>query len=337
MAKFVDIAPPPPPQFSKDETVTDSSSKKTEKVDSSKNVPKKSGFFKKMFGKKELLVSEEPKQPAMPPEEFELDLEKIRDDFRIPKKEERSKEKPVKAKKEKKKLKEPKVKNKSSKSATWTEGDIVEEIHKPKVKGPRWDVEEPVAIKSKVVSKTKTIKPKMKNVKSSVKKVKVVKHPKEVSVNAPSIKKEKLVMKKVKLPKMRTAVDRVIEQYFKSVEREQQLIQKELENIVVHPKKALQKGPNEYIIHHNEKLIKSMKNLLAAIKSIDHEKFDKRVSANKKDFQKWVTKILQDEKKAEEQRNKILKQKMKELMKKYGEGINKDIQDKKYELNSQNP
>jgi len=126
----------------------------------------------------------------------------------------------------------------------------------------------------------------------------------------------------------------MIAQYFKNVEFEQELIKKELEKIVADPKKALKKKPNNYLIHHNERLIKSMKHLLAAVKSIEDVKSEKSLQGNKKKFENWINKILVLEKKAEQQRNFVLQKKIGELFEAYAEGLNKDIFDKKYELSN---
>lgn len=130
----------------------------------------------------------------------------------------------------------------------------------------------------------------------------------------------------------RTMIDKTIEQYFKTVEKEQDLIQKELERIVARPKTGLTKSSEKYIIHHNEKLIKSMKHLLTVIQSIDDIKFQKSVQANKKAFETWVKRILEKEKNAEMQRNTLLKKDLIKLFKDYAAGLNKDVDDKKYEL-----
>lgn len=347
----LDIAPPPPPKFlnDKEERNPDTSIEDKEKkvVNGSE---KKKGLFGGIFGKKKTDTSEVKELS----DHEELNLEKLRQDFGIPTRE----EKPHLQTPKKNNLPlppAPEIKE-PVKSASWDEGDILEEMHKPKEEGPRWDVEEPNHIKApKKVSVKKTSKKIVKKpikkitkiavIKKSVKKVSakpVVKKPlKKVTPKKLVVKKKKIVVKKtvIKKPKLKKpkkgSVDKVIDEYFKSVEREQKLIQKELEQIVVHPKKALKKTSNDYVIHHNEKLIKSMKELLAAIKTIDNEKFDKNVQSNKKAFSAWVKKILDSEKSAELQRNKILKQKMKEILKEYGLGINKDIVDKKYELDSQ--
>ncbi|MBC8495590.1 hypothetical protein H8D36_05525 [archaeon] len=345
----LDIAPPPPPKFlnDKEEKNPDTSmgDKKKKVVNGSE---KKKGLFGDIFGKKKIDISEVKELS----DHEELNLEKLRQDFGIPTRE----EKPHLQKLKNKGLPPaPEIKE-PVKSANWDEGDILEEMHKPKEEGPRWDVEEPDHIKApKKISVKKTSKKIIKKpikkitkvaaIKKSVKKVSaksVVKKPlKKVTPKKLIVKKKKIVVKKtvIKKPKLKKPkkgnVDKVIDEYFKSVEREQKLIQKELEQIVVHPKKALKKTSNDYIIHHNEKLIKSMKELLAAIKTIDNEKFDKNVQSNKKAFSAWVKKILDSEKSAELQRNKILKQKMKEILKEYGLGINRDIVDKKYELDSQ--
>ncbi|MBC8501471.1 MAG: hypothetical protein ISS25_04120 [Nanoarchaeota archaeon] len=321
----LDIAPPPPPKFFKEKKKKEEplpSVEEKQKVH--EDAPKKKGFLKKLFAKKE--ISKISKKEVPKPEE-EFDLEKIRSDFGIPAKEEKKEVPPEKP-------------TKKEKPKGWDHGDIIDEFHKPKEKGPRWDVEEPDHLKE-------PSKPKVSAPKKPKKKVAVRKPVKKVAVKKP-IKKvapkkvvkpkkpvvvKKQVVKKAKLKKSK--IDKVVEKYFKSVEREQQLIQKELDEIVVHPKKALKKGPTEYIIHHNEKLINSMKELMAAIKNIDDEKFETRVQANKKAFYNWVKGILEKEKKAEQQRNQILKQKVKELLKEYGNGINKDIIDKKYELDAE--
>jgi len=132
--------------------------------------------------------------------------------------------------------------------------------------------------------------------------------------------------------KRRNAVDKAINEYFKSVEKEQKIIEKELQQIVNNPKKGIKKSTEKYLIHHNEKLIRTMKHLLAAIKTIDDVKFERKVQANKKDFQKWINSILEKEKKAELQRNKILKTEVIKLFKEYSQGLNRDMDDKRYEL-----
>ncbi|MFH1770304.1 MAG: hypothetical protein ABH828_01985 [archaeon] len=384
------IAPPPPPKLGKKEKSPEKKpieikkeSKNSNKKDSEKEIkiddisiePKKQGLFKKMFTRK-------PSEAKQDLNIDDLDLDKLRADFGIPTKQQKSEisqlqnkevfehEKKVadleipkvdmatesedselqpKVKEPSKpkaksfgvraKLKQPKKEKFSKKKPIdesyvprpeevddidWTGGDIVDEIHDSK-EASGWDTEEPAKIE-------KILKVKPKKVKVSVKKVAVKKA-------TPKISKKIKVMSKVVKPKpvkriIKTGkVDKVIEEYFKSVEQEQKIIQKELDMIVVHPRKALQKSPSEYIIHHNEKLIKSMKELLAALKSISDEEFTRNVGSNKKKFYAWVKGILENEKKAEDQRNKLLKQKMKEMFKEYGAGINKDIQDKKYELN----
>jgi len=312
----IGIAPPPPPKLSINKV--ENSSKKEKlvekekpvkkellsefpKVEQKNNQPKKDGLFKRMFSKTE----EEPH--PLKDEEGEFDLEKLREQFKIPE------EKEVK--------KTPVQKNKKTKESKletldWTGGDIVDEMHNPKEDGHRWDAEDLDHIGMPIPPL-----PIKKQVKKTAKKV-AVKKP--VSKKVPKT----IISRKSK-------VDKVIDEYFKTVEKEQKMIQKELDMIVVHPKKALKKGTKNYMIHHHEKLIKSMKELLAAINSIEDEQFKRSVQANKKSFYNWVKGILEKEKKAEIQRNKILKQNIKEVLKEYSDGLNKDIFDKKYELDAE--
>lgn len=196
--------------------------------------------------------------------------------------------------------KEEKQANKKIKKVddNWTGGDIVEELQTTKKTGPRWDVEDPKHLKVKKTKKTKS-----------------------------------KAVKKASKPRGLGKVDKVINQYFKTVEKEQKMLERELKDIIVHPKEALKKK-QEYMIHHHEKMIKTMKQLLAAINTIDEVEFNRKVNKNKKAFTEWVKVILAKEKKAELQRNKILKQNMREMLKEYGAGLNKDINDKKYELDS---
>lgn len=343
-------------------------SKKEVNIEDVSLEPKKKGLFGKMFTRK-------PSEKKSKIDDLginEFDLDKLRSDFGISPKAEKKVddlvvpkaematesensepqpkvEKPSKPKKESQK---EKVKAKPKEEVVekekpidekyvpiseefsdidWTGGDLVDEIHDPK-EVSSWDSDEPVHIEKILKSKPakpKVSKPKVKTVKKLIPRV-----TKKVKVK--QVKKVMPVRKTMPRKITRTGkVDRVIEEYFKSVEQEQKLIQKELDMIVVHPKKALQKGPTEYIVHHNEKLIRSMKELLAALKSIEDEEFTRNVGANKKKFYSWVRGILENEKKAEQQRNKLLKQKMKEMFKEYGAGINKDVVDKKYELSSQ--
>ncbi len=133
----------------------------------------------------------------------------------------------------------------------------------------------------------------------------------------------------------RGPVNHAIQKYFDQVEKEQRFIERELKAIVRDPSKALKKTPNNYMIHHNEKLVKSMKQLLATVKSIEKVKFERSVRDNKRDFEKWVKKILDLEKKAENNRNILMQKKMIELFSVYRDGLLKDLEDKKYDLSDQ--
>ncbi len=344
-----EILPPPPPNFKEElakqeETIKRELEKKEEKELLSKKKEaqelsikdKKPGFFGKLFhAKKE---QDELAKPTTPIKEEELlDIEEIRSKLNIP------------SKKEKQQLKEEKTVSKKSNEIEWHKGDVVEEMHKPAKRKTheRWDVEEPKHIKK---SKVKQLKPAKKTInwdsedavkvsKPSVKTKDSKVKTKKVEVKKPVLKKIKPVkpkeVKLVKPKKRKSKLDKVIEVYFDSVEKEQQLIQKEIENLVSHPKKVLQKTPETYLIHHNEKLIKSLKDLLDAISEIDNEKFTRKVGQNKKAFMDWIKGILEKEKKAESQRNKIFKQKLKETLKEYSKGIKSDISDKKKELDAE--
>ncbi|MFC2136323.1 hypothetical protein ACFLTH_17030, partial [Bacteroidota bacterium] len=92
MAKL-DIAPPPPPKFSKVEKPVEKSEKEETEVPLKEpepievsDTPKKKGFFKNIFGRKEKSEEEKIEEPS---ENDEFDLEKIRADFGIPSKEEK--------------------------------------------------------------------------------------------------------------------------------------------------------------------------------------------------------------------------------------------------------
>jgi hypothetical protein len=302
----LDFAPPPPPKFLSEKSDKEFKESKDKPIEKElvKEIPaveseKKEGFFSKVFKKKETeTVGKSVEQPIGEAEK-KLNLEDVRAKYNIPSKEEKIEKKAVDVKK-------------------WDNGDIVEEYQEPTSKSPRWDTP---------VHKADHIHGEI----SSEEEIDVSKMPQRKSHRKMG---ERMTGVKIK-GKRRSPVNKAIDDYFKKVEREQLLIQKELERIVTHPKKSLKKKSKEYLIHHNEKLIKSMKQLLATIKTIDDVKFQKSVQGNKKAFQKWISGILELEKKAENKRNQIMQKKIIQMFKVYRDGLNKDLDDKKYSISEQ--
>ena len=283
-----------------DDSISSDNSKDNSK-ENSEDKSNKKGFFKRIFSRGDSNSSSDTNKESDDVDDLDdLDLDKIRAQYKIPK----------------------------PGNLDWTSAD---DENKPvqKPKEARWDVEnpehlsEPVSIKSNKLSKPSTPK-------------KEKKSRKDVDFDKIPIKKSNAKPKKAKSThKRRGPVNKAIDKYFTQVEREQRKIELELKRIVKDPKKSLKKKPNDYIIHHNEKLVRSMKQLLVTVQSIEKEKFNRAVSNNKRDFQNWVKKILDLEKKAEAQRNKLMQKKVIELFKTYTVGLNKDLIDKKYELSEE--
>ncbi|RJQ15789.1 hypothetical protein C4573_06580 [Candidatus Woesearchaeota archaeon] len=124
-----------------------------------------------------------------------------------------------------------------------------------------------------------------------------------------------------------------IKKYFDDLDHEHKKLSQEIKNIVTKPEQKTEKiQPEHFFYLKNGRPLKSLHDLIDALKTIDDESFRHHVNEHKNDFANWLKDILKHEKLADEIRNKKAKAELLKILEDYEHRIDKSMTQEKKEM-----